>query len=599
MRVAVVDRDRCQPKKCSYECIHFCPRVRAGVVETIYAPEAGAKPIVSEELCIGCNICVVKCPFDAIHIINLPEELKEDLITQYGENGFRLFRLPVPKKGMVVGLLGPNGIGKTTAIKILSGQEIPNLGAFEIKAVWDPMLEKYAGTELGDYLKRVAAGKVKAAFKPQYVDKLPKVVQGKVSELLKKADDRKVLDHVVEALDLKKALGSDIATLSGGELQRVAIAATVVKEADVYFFDEPSSYLDIYQRLRMAKLIRELAKEKAVIVIEHDLAMLDFVADQTHLLYGREGGYGIVALPRPVRTGINTYLSGMLKEENVRFRDTAIEFEVHPPRKEWQTSTLLKFDSLKKELEGFTLESAGGKIREGEVVGVLGPNATGKTTFVKMLAGEIKPTSGVVETKARVSYKPQYVKGDYEGTVQEMLYVTLGAAADSNFFKHEVIHPLGMERLMDKQVSTLSGGELQRAACALALGRSADLYLLDEPSAYLDSEQRMIMAKTIRRVMEKTGKSALVVDHDVYFIDLIADSLIVFGGEPGKRGVSEGPFDLREGMNRFLKDLGITFRRDRETKRPRVNKEGSRLDREQKTAGEYYYEAVDDGQEEE
>ena len=154
------------------------------------------------------------------------------------------------------------------------------------------------------------------------------------------------------------------------------------------------------------------------------------------------------------------------------------------------------------------------------------------------------------------------------------------------------MRPLQIKRLENKVVSELSGGELQRVALALCLGKDAELYLIDEPSAYLDVDQRMIAAKTIRRTMEKKGRSALVVDHDVYFIDVMCDSLMVFGGRPGKSGEGGGPYDLREGMNKFLKSVDVTFRRDRETLRPRVNKPGSRLDREQRSIGEFFYTKV-------
>ena len=142
---------------------------------------------------------------------------------------------------------------------------------------------------------------------------------------------------------------------------------------------------------------------------------------------------------------------------------------------------------------------------------------------------------------------------------------------------------------MEQDLKSLSGCELQRVAIAECLLRKADLYLLDEPSAYLDAGQRMVTARTIRRCMERRTSSALVVDHDVYFIDYISDGLLCFSGTPGEHGLAEGPFRMREGMNRFLKRLNITFRRDRNTHRPRINKPGSRLDRTQKASGEYYY----------
>jgi ATP-binding cassette subfamily E protein 1 len=589
MRVAVVFKDRCQPKRCNLECIRFCPPQRTGT-EVIWIDEETGKAAISEETCISCGICTVKCPFDAIRIIGLPEPLKVDLMHQYARNGFRLFRLPAPRKDGVTGLLGPNGIGKTTALAILSGQMAPNLGHYRRKHPhWDDVLAYFKGSEMHDYMKRIADRRLRASLKPQYVDKLSKVASGRVDALLKKVDESGRLDEVVDALNMRSFLAHDVNKLSGGELQKVAIAATILKEADVYFFDEPSSYLDIHERLRVARVIHGLSQRKQVVVVEHDLAVLDFLADHVYLLYGSEGAYGVVAQPRPVRTAINVYLTGYLKEENIRFRDRDIRFEVRPPRGDWKAAELLRFEGLAKAYEGFTLEVEGGRLRKGEVVGVVGPNATGKTTFVKMLAGVESPTRGTVEGKWAVSYKPQYLESAYEGTVRALLVEAVGKKAESGYFEAEIAEPLRIKGVMERDVSSLSGGELQRVAIALCLARDADIYLIDEPSAYLDSNQRMETAKTIRRVMEKEGKTGLIVDHDVYFIDLVSDSIMVFGGEPGVRGVGRGPFDMRSGMNEFLRDVGVTFRRDNDTNRPRINKEASRLDREQKSSGEYFY----------
>ncbi len=550
----------------------------------------GGKPVISEELCVGCGICVHKCPFDAIKIIGLAKELETDLVHQFGTNGFRLFRLPIPKKGSCTGILGPNGIGKTTAIRMLSGQIIPNLGDFEKAPSWDNVIEYYAGAELNEHFKNISNNEVSSIVKPQYVDRLPKIMKGKIRDVLKKADNSGNFDTIVEKLELKNILDKKIekGEISGGELQTVSIAAVLLKDVDLYFFDEPSSYLDIHQRLKVARIIKELSEKKKVMVIEHDLAVLDFLCDNVHLLYGDEGAYGVVTQPRGVRHAINTYLSGYLKEENIRFGEK-IEFFAHPPKRRQQMNILITYDNLAKSYDEFSLEIEKGIIRQGEIIGIVGPNAIGKTTFVKMLAGAIKPTKGKIEYDIKVSYKPQYISPDFNGTVKDFFDIKAQQLFTSSFFKAEIFEPMNLKYLLDKQINTLSGGELQRVAIANCLVQEADIYLIDEPSAYLDSEQRMITSRIVRRVVEKSGKSSMVVDHDVYFIDMISDALIVFDGKPGENGRGRGPFSLHEGMNRFLKDVDITFRRDEETHRPRVNKPDSYMDRKQRTEGEYYY----------
>jgi ATP-binding cassette subfamily E protein 1 len=588
MRIAVLLKDRCQPKRCNLECIKYCPPVRTGS-ETIVINEELGKPVISEQLCVGCGICVHKCPFEAIKIIGLPEELEEKIVHRYGVNSFRLYGLPVPKKGQVVGIIGPNGIGKTTAISILSGLMLPNLGRYDSPPDQGEILERFSGTEIHDYFKKLFDGELRTAIKPQYVDKIADTYKGRVEKLLSNVDDLGRLDQVARELSIDGILDRDIQTLSGGELQRVAIAATLLRDADAFFFDEPSSYLDIYQRLKVAEIIQGISPEKYVLVIEHDLAVMDFISELAYLMYGSEGAYGIVSQPRVVRVAINVYLDGYLREENIRFRDTEIRFFPKPPREESSRAGLIRFGKLSKSLDGFTLTVDGGEIRVAEVVGAVGPNAIGKTTFVKMLAGEIEPDSGKIDTNAKVSYKPQYIRPSFDGTVRELFIESIGPGFETGFFNSEIAHPMNLKFLFDRELKSLSGGELQRVAISLCLARDADIYLLDEPSAYLDSTQRMAAAKTIRSVIEKTARTAMVVDHDVYMIDMISDSLLVFSGEPMKQGKATGPLPMREGMNMFLKQMDITFRRDADTNRPRINKKGSRLDREQREKGEYYY----------
>jgi len=590
MRVAVLLEDRCQPKKCNAECWAFCPPVRNGI-ECIVLDDSSGKPLISEPLCIGCGICVVKCPFEALIITNLPEELEGEMTHRYGENGFRLFRLPSPRQEQIVGILGPNGMGKSTAVNLLSGSLRPNLGDWTIQEKdWAEIVESFPRGELRDYLSMVAQDGVKIAVKPQYIDKLPKIFQGEVVELLKRVDDRDELAHYAELLAIDHLLNRRLDKLSGGELQRVAIAATLLKEADVYFFDELSSYLDIHERLRIVRIIQGMvARGKRILVVEHDLAILDVLCDLLHIVYGERAAYGIFTPPRSTRAAINAYLDGYLPEENVRIRDKPIQFLRGRVRGEEVGSPILQWGDMEKTLGEFHLKTGKGEVRSAEVVGVVGPNATGKTTMVRMIAGEIEPDMGWCTMDATVSYKQQHVSTDFDGSVQDWLDTELGGRWRSGEFHTQVIRPLQVDQLLELRAKKLSGGELQAVCIAICLGKEADLYLLDEPSAHLDANARMEAAKAIRRTMESNEKAAMVIDHDIYFIDIVSDSLLVFDGEGGKHGNAQGPLSLREGMNRFLADVDVTFRRDHESHRPRINKPNSRKDREQKASGEYFY----------
>ncbi len=556
--------------------------------ETIVIDKDTKKPVISEELCSGCGICTKRCPFDAIYIINLPEALEEP-IHRYGQNMFELFGLPTIMEGSVVGILGPNGIGKSTVVRILSGELKPNLGRYDEDVFWDEIIDFFRGSQLQLYFKRLSTGDIKVVHKPQVVNLLPKFIKGEVRELLERVDDRNKMEDVSETLKIGSILDREISNLGGGELQRVAIAAAILREADFYYFDEPTSWLDVRQRLNAVGIIRELASEgKSVMVIEHDLAALDAISDYVHILYGHPGAYGVVSHIRGVRVGINTYLGGFLKEENIRFRKRSIVFEVKPPTQITEGEVLATYSSLAKSYDGFSLEVEEGEIQHNEIITAFGPNGIGKTTFAKMLAGVIKPDRGKIKKKVKVAYKPQYLSSKFEGTAEELLMNTTSDYGTS-IFDSEIIKPFSLDWILDKKVQDLSGGELQRLAIATNLAKDADVYLFDEPTAFLDVEQRLITARTIKRIIESRDAAAIIIDHDIVFIDYISDRAMVFYGKPGFKGYATKPMDLRSSMNRFLSDVGITFRRDKESRRPRVNKYGSYLDRRQKELGEYYY----------
>lgn len=589
-RVAVLDRDLCQPRKCGLECIKYCPVNKSGA-DCIVLNEEIKKAQIDEELCNGCGICVKVCPFDAITIVNLATELATDKIHQYGMNSFRLYKLPTPKKGEVVGLLGRNGMGKSTVVSILSGNLKPNLGKYENPPEWDEILKHFAGTELKEHFEKIKNQNIKAAIKPQQVYNISQVFDGTAKELLDKYDQRSVASDLIKELELENALEHHVKELSGGELQRISVAATASREADFYFFDEPSSYNDVFQRRGVARVIHSLANiGKSVMVVEHDLTLLDFLSDYIEILYGEPTAYGIVSNVLSTKVGINVFLDGYLPNENVRFRDKKFSFDVSTSQDDFEKGeVLIKYPKLARKYPAFSVIVEPGEVRRGEVLGIMGANALGKTTMMKMIAGVEKPDEGTVDKAVTISYKPQYIPNDFDVEVISVLDKANEGPITGSQEEEQILDPLKIKKLYNKTVKNLSGGELQKVAVATCLLKKADVYALDEPSAFLDVEDRIALAKFLQKFVRSYAKSAIVIDHDIQLMDLISDSIVIFEGTSGKEGHSTAPLAKADAMNRFLRSLDITFRRDEQTLRPRVNKAESRLDKQQKISGNFYY----------
>ncbi len=616
-RLAIVHLDSCKSNDCALECVKFCPVNRTGKECIIIA---NGKARISEILCNGCAICVKKCPFKAIDIINLPESLETDITHRYGPNQFKLHRMPIPRQSAVVGLVGQNGAGKSTSLKILSGELKPNLGNYENPPSWEEIIHHYRGNQLQNYFRDLSQGKIKVSIKPQNIELIPKFAKGVVKDLLAKVNERGLDEETIQQnFNLGKIWTRELNQLSGGELQRVAIAATLLKDAQIYFIDEPSSFLDVRERLRMAQLIRELVDEnKYVVVVEHDLTILDYLSDYIHIYYGTAGAYGVVTHPLSVREGINIFLEGYIPSENMRFREEPIKFQKSELSVSLirRVSPFIKYGKMTKQYETFSVEIDAGELYNGDIVGIIGPNGIGKTTFVKLISGHLTPTmqDDPVELLKRrvqddedddneevdalppeitISYKPQYMDeiANLALNVEEYLKQADPAALFSSFIKTELLIPLDIEKLMARNLSTLSGGELQRVAIAHCLLKDADLYLIDEPSAFISAEDRVRIAKAIRRLILHRKSAGIIIEHDLLLQSYIADRIIHFEGEPGVWGKASKPKSVKEGMNMFLKGQGITFRADPQTKRPRVNKPNSKLDKQQKASGEYFVSA--------
>ncbi|KAG1749651.1 P-loop containing nucleoside triphosphate hydrolase protein, partial [Suillus paluster] len=500
-----------------------------------------------------------------------------------------------PRPGQVLGLVGTNGIGKSTALKILAGKQKPNLGRYDDPPDWQEILRYFRGSELQNYFTKVLEDNLKALIKPQYVDHIPRAIKGNltVSQML---DSKLELDNkqkMCDELELNNVLDREVSQLSGGELQRFAIAMSCIQKADVYMFDEPSSYLDIKQRLKAAEVIRSLLTPDCyVIAVEHDLSVLDYLSDFICCLYGKPSMYGVVTMPYSVREGINIFLDGFIPTENLRFREESLSFKMMETADELiiDKTRHYSYPSMTKTMGNFKLTVESGSFTDSEIIVMLGENGTGKTTFVRLLAGVTTPDDEADKMELAVSLKPQTISPKFPGTVRMLLLKQIKAAFMHPQFQTDVLKPMTLDNIMDQEVKTLSGGELQRVAIVLALGKpNVSVYLLDEPSSFLDSEQRIIASKVIKRFILHAKKTAFVIEHDFIMATYLADRVIVFGGEPAIRATATPPQSLLTGMNHFLASLEVTFRRDPTNFRPRVNKLNSVKDREQKVVGNYFF----------
>ncbi len=595
-RLAIIDHEKCRPKKCNQECRRKCPPNIQGSL----CIEIENTAIINEDLCIGCGMCVKVCPFNAIQIINLPIELDKPLYT-YDKNSFRLYKLPYPKIGKVYGIIGENGIGKSTLLGILSNQIKPNFGCFADKNIItdDDIKKNVRGTELQTYFDKLYDGQLTVKMKPQNIEKVQrKYKNNTIMTILKKIYDYKndYHDEIIDKLELTHLLNSDIGTLSGGEMQRFICGAILMQNADVYIFDEPTNYLDIKHRLAVSDLIRKkLTDKNYIFLVEHDMSILDYTSDIISIMYGVCGAYGVISKPYNTAEAINMFFGGYIAAENMRFRKESYNFKNHlmlEYEEELDKQVGLSYNEniIKTNDNKFKLIIPEGILSsDTAMVLMVGENGTGKTTFLNNLTKELNLS---------ISYKKQYIDvSKYgEATVQDVLYNNIKKAMCSEMFISDVIRPFRLKSLYDKEISKLSGGELQRVAIAMCLGEDSDIYLIDEPSACLDIEQRVLATKIIKRFLIHNSKIGFIVEHDVMMVMAMGienSSKIIVFEEIDNDGVTRTcqttqPMQFHDGINQFLKGMNITFRTDPKLKRPRINKAGSQKDMEQKEMGKYY-----------
>jgi len=616
-KVYLVDYDSCNLRFCGRQCIKKCPitlsnaRLKPNKKKLeipIWVKKSKKQIIIDSNSCLKCGVCANVCPAKAIYVKSILDEPIEQIPThKYPRNeekeGFRLYNLPTLISGKVSGLCGPNGIGKTTVLNIISGKLKPNFGNSSLKSnqiQWKEVITKVKESEMRNHFLSLSRNDRKIAYKQQVLRVLFEKYQGKkVIDILNVENEvsSSFFKKIQEYLDIRAFSNRILEQCSGGELQRFAIASVLIKEADIYIIDEPCTFLDVQKRIKLAQLLRERVqgfgseKKCPILVVEHDLAILDYLSDIIQLFYGVPHQFGIISRPLTTKKGINSYLIGYLKAENIEFREKEYNFKRSTSGRTWSKAKIFaRYGNISKTFESFNLSVKPGTIYASEILGIVGENGCGKSTFAKILAGELQPDKGseFEGIQAKVSYKPQYITQDSSQIVRDFII----ERAQTYNFSEEILRilyrPLGVDKLFDLQISDLSGGELQRVFICSCLAKRADLYILDEPSAYLDVEERIHIGQIIRTITKKNNAVAICIEHDIQIADSLIDRLLLFTGKPGVYGKTIGPLNKREGMNLFLKEIDVSFRRDAKTGRARLNKKNSQLDRTQRASGQLW-----------
>lgn len=550
-RKAFIIVNKCQPTKCQQECARKCPKNMQGYKCITFTEDKEKKAVISRDLCIGCGICPKKCPFDAIEMvnINIPKDVLDAPLHSYTH--FSLYALNISLATKITGLIGMNGVGKSTLIKIISGELKPNYGGGKSNQ----------NVNFARYLQSTRDVFVKC----QDITKTAEMIADKkVREIIQEPE----LDHLNDRL---------IKNLSGGELQRVLLYQALESKCDLIAIDEFSNYLDVVQRIKMCERIK--ASESKLLVCDHDLMLMDLLCKGLYIIYGSRSHYGGISQFKNTGVGINEFIDGRLGSENLLIRDKVLKLNAKAEIIEREDPVLL-FDYPEHKIsyeKSFCLQIAKGSIYSKEVIYIVGENGTGKTSYLKWISNYF----------ASNSYKPQELKATFEGTVDELLQKRIPVAYTNEQFVTKVMKPLEIYKLTNTLVKSLSGGELQRLAITLTMGKGADLYLFDEPSACLDCDFRIIVAKILKDFICETGKACIVIEHDLN-MTMTADKIIYFSGKPGILTEASAAVEIKQGINTFMKNINTTIRLDKTHQRPRLNSIDSQKDKDQKKIGNYF-----------
>ncbi|MGH2305533.1 ribosomal protection-like ABC-F family protein [Campylobacter taeniopygiae] len=496
--------------------------------------------------------------------------------------------------GEKIAIIGKNGEGKSTFLKVLFG--VLNLDSGRVIrqnrksiAMLSQNVNFHANLSVRDAIKQELSEIYTALeeYKKLYL-KLEKNPENKeylkqmdlIMALIESKDAWNIevkINRVLKEFDLLKYIDRLVSTLSGGEIRRVGLCILILKNPDILLLDEPTNHLDVYMTSFLENLLKE--SKMCVIFISHDRYFIDAIADQcVEIENGKlsvfKGGYAnylerkaqiLESLTKShetllkqlkseeewLRRGVKARLKRNegRKERILKMREEAkknpgaikrLRLEISRSTLNFNTDKvmnrkkiLFEIKKVSKSIEDKILfRDFSARILQGERIAIVGKNGCGKSTFLKMLLGQIKQDDGEIKRgEIKIGYFDQ--ARDLVNSDKTLLEIFCPNGGDRVQVRDKNMHVYGYlknflfpKEFLDKNVSVLSGGEKNRVALALLFTQTYDILVLDEPTNDLDISTINILEEYL---LNFEG-AILFVSHDRYFVDKIANKIYAFEG---------------------------------------------------------------------
>lgn len=447
-----------------------------------------------------------------------------------GEPRVKALSLTV-RAGECVLLCGRSGCGKTTVTRLINGL-IPHFYPGQLTGSVMVAGRNIAQTPLYEIAEQT--GSVFQNPRTQFfnVDTDSEIAFGLERLAYPAGELRKRVAGTAADLAIEHLLGRNIFELSGGEKQKIALASAYALSPDIYVLDEPSSNLDVQAIDDIRRILLFLKEQgKTIVIAEHRLYYLSGIADRLVYLEG-----GSIAGEYTVEQ----FLAMDETKRSVRGLRTMDLAQITVPEKRRSS------DKPSLEIKELTLNNGSKTVLQeidlnvsrGEIVGILGRNGAGKTTFSQVLCGLKKQSGGMIVYQGRPVTARQRLRLSYlvmqdvnyqlfAGSVEEEC--TLGKAAVDRGVAGQVLKKLGFAEYRQCHPMALSGGQKQRTAIAASILCNKEILIFDEPTSGLDLDSMKQVTQLLAE-LAALGKTIFVVTHDYEFVSAVCERVIYFEG---------------------------------------------------------------------